>query len=119
MILSFPTDRSGQTVQNQISLLLDESKIRAYTGCNSVCIIWMHYFMKKPPCLNFRVFTASFSGVQIFRIFTAIQFWTPVLSAEPLQCKCLESEDYHCQRNITIMILNFRTPKNCCNYPKI
>ena len=38
MILSFRTDRSGQSVQSQIRLLL----IRVYTVCHSVCIFWMH-----------------------------------------------------------------------------
>ena len=36
MILSFWTDRSGQTVQTQIRLR--SSLIRVYTVCNSVCI---------------------------------------------------------------------------------
>ena len=33
---------------------------------------WLHYRYStvKPPCLNFRVITAKFSDVQIFRIFT-------------------------------------------------
>ena len=37
MILSFRTDRPGQTVQTQIRLL-----IRVYTVCHSVCIVWTH-----------------------------------------------------------------------------
>ena len=28
----------------------------------------MHYSMVKPPCSNFRVITAKFMGVQIFRL---------------------------------------------------
>ena len=39
IFLSFRTDRSGQTVQTQIRLLL----IRVYTVWNSLCIFWMHY----------------------------------------------------------------------------
>ena len=53
MILSFQTDRSDQTVQTQIRLL---------------------FVMKYPKvwafCLNFRVITARFSGIQKFRNFT-------------------------------------------------
>ena len=44
------------------------SDCRVYT----VCIFWMHYSTVKPSCLNFRVITANFSGVRIFRIFTVI-----------------------------------------------
>ena len=45
MILSFRTDRSGQTVQTQIRLL-----ISIYTVCHSVCILlWENLFM---PCAN-------------------------------------------------------------------
>ena len=65
MILSFRTDRSGQTVQTQIRLLL-------YTVYNSVCIFWMHYSMVKPSCSNFRVITTNFWGVQMFRHFTVL-----------------------------------------------
>ena len=55
MFLSFRTDRSGQTVQTQIRLL-----IRVYTVCNSLCIFWMHYSKVKPPCSTYRVITANF-----------------------------------------------------------
>ena len=36
----------------------------------SVALFWMHYSMIKPLGLNFRLITAVFSGVQIFKIFT-------------------------------------------------
>ena len=49
------SDRSGQTVQTQIRLLL-----RVYTVCNSLCIFWMHYSKEKPSCSTFRVITANF-----------------------------------------------------------
>ena len=55
MILSFRTDRSGQTMQTQRSSL-----IRVYTVCHSIYIFWMHYFMIKQPRSNFRVITAIF-----------------------------------------------------------
>ena len=64
MTLSFPTDMSGQTV------------IRVYTVCNSLSIFWMHYSTVKLPCSNFRVITANFLGVRIFRIFTVFCFYT-------------------------------------------
>ena len=67
MILSFRTDRSGQTVQTQIRL------IRVYTICNSGCIFWVHYSLVKPSGWNFRVITANFWGVRINRIFTVTQ----------------------------------------------
>ena len=57
-ILSFRTDRPGQTVQTRIRLLL----IRVYTVCHSACTFRMHYSMAKPPCSNFRIITANFSG---------------------------------------------------------
>ena len=62
MILSFRTDRSGQTVQTQSSV------IRVYTVCNSLCTFWTHYSTVNPRCSNFRVITANFSGVRFFRI---------------------------------------------------
>ena len=69
MILSFRTDRSGQTVQTQRSSL-----IRVYTLCNSDCIFWMHYFTEKPPCSTFRVITAAFSGVRMFGSFAVFYY---------------------------------------------
>ena len=38
----------------------EQSRIRAYTVCHSVSIIWMHYSTVKPHCSNFRVITANF-----------------------------------------------------------
>ena len=64
MILSFRTDRPGQTVQTQSSL------IRVYTVCHSVCIVWTHYSMVEPHSSNFRVITTNFFSVRIFRKFT-------------------------------------------------
>ena len=50
MILSFRTDRSGQTVQTQIRLLLE----RVFTVCYSICIFLSKYPMICLLCLNFR-----------------------------------------------------------------
>ena len=72
MILSFGTDRSGQTVQTQRSSL-----IRVYTVCSSLCIfwmhyseekLWMHYSEEKPSCSTFRVITANFLVSEILGI---------------------------------------------------
>ena len=75
MILSFWTDRPGQTVQTQIRLLLRSSLIRVDPVCNSICIFWMHYSKVKPSCSTFRVITANFQVSEILGFFT-------VLSAE-------------------------------------
>ena len=64
MIVSFRTDRPGQTVQTQIRLL------RVYTVCHSICIVWTHYSMVQPHSSDFRVITKTFLGVRIFRKFT-------------------------------------------------
>ena len=47
--------------------------IRVYTVCHSVWTFWMHYSMVEPHSSTVRVFTANFSDVRIFRIFTADQ----------------------------------------------
>ena len=70
MILSFWTDMLGQTVQTQIRLLLRSSLIKVYTVCHSVCIFWTQYSMVESQSSNFRVITANFLGVRIFRKFT-------------------------------------------------
>ena len=69
MFLNFQTDRSEQTVLTQIGLL---SLSRVYTVCHYICIFWTYYSMVRPPCSNFRVITANYLGVQIFRNFTVI-----------------------------------------------
>ena len=73
MILSFRTEKPGQTVQTQIRLLL--SLIRVYTVCHSVCIVWTHYSMVEPHSSNFTVITTNFWGVRIFRTFTVRKAW--------------------------------------------
>ena len=69
--LSFWTDMSGQTVQTQIRLLLEEQSDQGLhcLPCH------LHIFEKKkrkvwPLCLNFRKITAKFSGVRKFWNFT-------------------------------------------------
>ena len=66
MILSFPTDMPGQTVQTQIRL------IRFYTVWHSVCVVWTRYSKVEPHGSNFRFITTNFLGVQISRKFMVI-----------------------------------------------
>ena len=63
MILSFWTDMCGQNVQAQIR----QQRLHCLQ-------FWLHvqYSLVKPSCLNFRVTTANFLGVRIFRIFTVM-----------------------------------------------
>ena len=64
MFLSFRTDRSGQTLQTQIRLLL----IRVYTVCNSLCIFWMHYSKENPSCSTFRMIRINFQVSKILGV---------------------------------------------------
>ena len=74
MTLNFRTDRSGQTVQTQIRLLLRSSLIRAFTVCYSLCTILTKYPKVWPLCLNFRQITAKISGVPKLRIQFTVLF---------------------------------------------
>ena len=67
MILIFRTDKSGQTVQTQIRLLLKEQSDQGIHCLLFTCISLMKY---PKLCLNFRLFTAKFSVVRKFRNFT-------------------------------------------------
>ena len=58
MILSFWTDRPGQTVYTQIRLLPRSSLVRVCIVCHSICLFWAHYSMVEPHCSNFRIITA-------------------------------------------------------------
>ena len=61
VFLSCRTDRSRQTVQTQIRLLL-----RAYTVCTcSLCIFWMHYSKEMLSCSTFRMITINFRVSEI------------------------------------------------------
>ena len=68
MILIFRTDKSRQTVETQIRLLL-----RVFTVCYSIYIFLTKYLKVWPLFLNFRCITAKFSGVRKFRNFTVVQ----------------------------------------------
>ena len=73
MILNFQTDMPGQIVQTQIRLLLGAVWSGSTLFAISGCIFWVHYSSVKPSCSNFRVITANFLGVRIFRIFTVTE----------------------------------------------
>ena len=81
MTLSFQTDRSGQTVQTQIRLLLEEQSDQ---GLHCLLFHWhcfellMKYPMVWPFFLNFRLITAKFSSVRKFRNFTVNMVISPL-----------------------------------------
>ena len=73
--------------------------INVYTVCHCVCVFWKHYSGVQPHCSNFRITTAIFSSVQIFRIlWNTVNLYIFVA---------------------TVKILKIRNPKNCANHPKI
>ena len=74
MFLSFRTNRSGQTVQTQIRLLLRSSLIRVYLVCHSVYMFWMHYCTVH--CSNFRITTTIFQVSEYLGILRYISVWT-------------------------------------------
>ena len=72
MILNFPTDRSGQTVQTQIRLLLEEQSDQGLH-----CLLFhLHVFDKIPSVLaslfEFQVNNSKVSCVRKFRMFTVL-----------------------------------------------
>ena len=82
MILSFWTDWSGQIVQTQIRLLLQEQSdqgLHYLQYCQSLCIFWMHYSVVKPLFSSFKMITAKFFSVRKFRNFTV---YTSVMIVE-------------------------------------
>ena len=92
----------GQTgLSKQCRPRSDCSFRRVYTVCHSICIfLWTHFSMVKPPCSNFRVITANFSGVKSFRIFTVNiqQFLRHVMTVSG--CK---REVYQCNTSVCNM----------------
>ena len=67
---SIPKFSDRQVWESSVGPDQISSLIRVYTVCHSVCIFWTHYSMVEPLCSNFRVITANFLGVRIFKIFT-------------------------------------------------
>ena len=70
MILSFMTDRSGQTVETQIRLPLEEQSDQGLHCLQFRLHLLDALLYSKASLFNFRVITANFLGVQIFRSFT-------------------------------------------------
>ena len=50
--------------------LEQSSLIRIFTVCHFVCFLWIHDCILKPYFSNFRIITAIFLGVRIFRLST-------------------------------------------------
>ena len=75
MILSFRTNRSGQTVQTQIRLLLEEQSDQGLH-----CLPFRLHLLDtllhgKVALFKFQGDYSKFSGVRIFRIFTSVSFY--------------------------------------------
>ena len=62
MILNFRADRSGQTLQTQIRLLLEEQSDQGL-HCFCICIFLVKYLKVRHLCFDFRLITARFSCV--------------------------------------------------------
>ena len=77
--------------------------IRVYTVCHSIHIFWTHYCTVKPLCLNFRVITANFSGVQIFRV-SMVLFDSP----------SYRDKDYRLQTLVCSFGFCLSVTSNCC-----
>ena len=113
MILSFWTDRSGQTVQTQIRLLLEEQSDQGL-HCLPFCLHLLDILLYgKPACSNVWMITAFFSGVRMFRNFTLIYFDIVNIAAD-LEKKttycCIIQTLFILQAMLnTVMILSFRT----------
>ena len=70
MIQSVQTDRSGQKVQSQIRLLLEEQSDQGLYCLQSHLHLLTKYSKTWLLCLNFSLITAKLSGVRKFRSFT-------------------------------------------------
>ena len=70
MMLSFWTDRPGQTVQTQIRLLLEEQSDQGLHCLPFRLHRLDSYSMVEPYSSKFRVITTNVLGVRIFRKFT-------------------------------------------------
>ena len=77
MILSFQTDRPGQTVQTQIKLLLEvEEQSDQGLHCLQFSLHLLDALLYgKATLFNFSGDYSKFSGVQIFRSFTVVTWW--------------------------------------------
>ena len=94
MIQCFRTDRSGRTVQTQIRLPLEEQSDQGLHCLQCRLQPLDAYSTVKPPCTNFRVITANFSGVRIFRIFTVYHKSVKILDTPKTAVIILKFKQY-------------------------
>ena len=75
MILSFRTDRPGQTVQTQIRLLLEEQSDQGL-HCLPFCLHLLDSLLYgRATCSNFRIITAIFQMSEFLEI---LQYFSPI-----------------------------------------
>ena len=77
MMWSIGTDRSEQTVQNQIRLFHKEQSDQGRLCLLFVCIFWTQYCTVKSNYSSCRTITVIILGVPIFRIFTVVSVNLP------------------------------------------
>ena len=97
MILSFWTHVWANSVDPD-QTARRSSLIRVYAVCHSFCTFWTHLYIIKAPCSNFRMITAIFWGVWIFRIFMVIS----------RMHACMHLWQVRCQWYIIIMSWNWQ-----------
>ena len=117
---SFQTDRSGQTVQTQIRLLLKEQSDQGLHCLQFTLILWMHYSNETPSCSTFKVITTNCLGVGIFRYISKHDF-TRQKKQSHMYCNVPEFSHRQAWANSE----NRKFPKYldiqkiCCNHSKI
>ena len=79
IFLSFRRDRSGQIVQTQIRLFLEEQFDQGLHSLQFPLHFWMYYSKEKPSCSTFSVITATFWASEILRLLRYSD-WFPCLS---------------------------------------
>ena len=116
MILSFWTNRFGQTVQTQIILLQG-----AVSSGSTLFAVSSASFGHITTCSNFRVITATFLGVGICKIFTVVngmhQRLIVIPGSHSLSHPCIKqpspstadaalSKQHHSHENLKIIIFD-------------
>ena len=112
MLLSFWTDRSGQTVQTQIRLLLEEQSDQGL-HCLQFPLHLSDALLRKRHLVQLLGYYHKFSGVQNFRIFMVSSFQIISLPAESkLNCKCNANKS-----NQFDVWLSWAVMVTLCTYP--
>ena len=113
MILSFRTDRSGQTVKTQI-WLLEEQSDQGYTVCYSACIIWTNYSMvytAKPVLVAASIKQATCLKRPVFQFPFMTNIKLPVL------CKtCLKQTLLRYPLGACLILVGLYIELNCSNH---